>query len=81
MYSETGMIGDCQHIYTSYLNGTLPVSDSVKLLRKIDRMLSSLSHLISYKSEEGDNTVFLEKIQTDLLFIRDDIRTPALSGV
>jgi len=73
MNSETGMLEACQNIFTHYLSDKHSWPDSFKLIRDIDSVIPEIELVINQKSENGGNTVLLEKIKTDLLYIRKDI--------
>jgi hypothetical protein len=73
MYSETGMLEACQSIFTHYLSDKHSRPASFKLIQDIDTMLPEIESVITLKSENGGNTVLLEKIKTDLLYIRKDM--------
>jgi len=74
MSSETGLLEACQNIFTRYLSENHSRPDSFKLVHDIDMMIPEIESFINEKSENGGNTVLLEKIRTDLLYIRKDIR-------
>jgi len=74
MSSETGMLEACQNIFTHYLSDKHSRPDSFNLIQDIDMMIPEIDLAINQKSENGGNTVLLEKIKTDLLYIRKDIR-------
>lgn len=68
------MLEACQHIYTHYITEKDSTADSLKLVHEIDMMIPEIESVISSKSEVGGNTVLFEKIKTDFLYIRDDIK-------
>ena len=69
MHSYDGMLANCQHIYTEYLNHDSLLSDSGQLIAEVEQMLLNLQMEINNQSEAGTNTVLLEKVQQDLLDI------------
>ena len=74
MDSESVMLEACQNIYSNYLHENDSSADHRQVIHEIDLMLHEIDSVISEKSENGDNTILLEKIRTDFLYMRNDIK-------
>jgi hypothetical protein len=72
MDPETSMLQECQHIYSDYLYWDKTKSPAT-MLTSIDELLATLKPIIKQKSEAGANTIFLEKIESDFMFIRREL--------
>jgi hypothetical protein len=73
MQSYDRILATCQQVYTAYLDIPSSPKDSAALFAEVEQMVLRLQAEIQIQSEAGINTVMLEKMEQDLIRIRQDL--------